>query len=73
MQLAFYRNCLKYTNGAGYVAVDQASGGYPYPVTIDNAMDFPSKDEAVEYAHIVKAYGPFEFVSVRVTFSHEEE
>lgn len=48
--MKYTKIALKYTTyDDKYVAIDYASGGYPYPVGIQSAHDFLTKEKAVAY------------------------
>lgn len=58
------RHCLQYDNG-DFVALDQASGGYPYGVSIDRAHDFRSEQKALAYP---SSSEHFTYVEVQAKF-----
>lgn len=49
-----------------FVALDTASGGYPYGTTIDNAHDFKTVEAALEYASTMRSF--FEVCRVRISY-----
>jgi hypothetical protein len=60
---------LKYTTyDDKYVAIDYASGGYPYPTDIRTAHDFQTKEKALAY---MPKFGQ-KFMPVAITFEETE-
>lgn len=73
MKMHDYYYCLVYngnTNRGKLVGLDKDSGGYPFPAFHPSQVQYwpPSEaHKAIEYAKIVKSFGPFRLVKVTLT------
>lgn len=62
-----FKNPIPKDDAGKFVALDSASGGYPYPVPIDRAHDFYKIGNAIDYVgscpglHIVKCRITYEW------------
>lgn len=64
-----YVRCVKETASCQWVALDSASGGYPYPTDIDSAQNFRNSEEAIKYAN---SFPGLKVVKVKVTHEWSE-
>lgn len=66
--------CLRYPEDHKFVALDSASGGYPYPVDVTDKSvhDFKTREKAEAYAGVTNREG-FIPVCLQIQFNYEIE